>query len=250
MPEDATSYDIVGVGFPVHYYRPPTVVSRAIEALGRLDGISTFAFSVNGSYRGAALNRGRAALTRAGGVELGAFTSYGEDGFYPYAELGALFSPGHPAESELVEAFEFGRALVRAHRAVRRGEAPPEPRPSDPRTHPVYAFERLVTGPRLTRMLYWHLFRVDEERCIRCGVCAKACPVANISWQTGELPSWGRECVLCLNCRTRCPEDAIRCPLDWAILRPFLRWNVHHAWQDPGLDHARAEHRRGNITRL
>jgi len=250
VPDDAASHDIVGVGFPVHWYRPPTPVSQAIAALGRLNGRSVFAFSLNGSYRGAGLNRARAALVGAGGVELGAFSAYGEDQFYPYARLGALFSPGHPTEDELGAAYEFGRQMAATHRGVEQGSQAPAPCPPDPPAHPMYALERLVSGPRLTRVLYSRLFRVDPGRCVRCGICAKGCPVRNISWQRGELPAWGRDCVLCLSCVATCPEEAVTCPFDWAVFRPFLRWNVNRAWRDPDLDHARAELKRGKITRV
>ena len=114
----------------------------------------------------------------------------------------------------------------------------------------MHALERLVTGPRLTRVFYSRLFRVDPDRCVRCGTCAKGCPVRNITWSRGELPTWGRDCVMCLNCVTICPEEAVSCPMDWAFFRLFIRWNVDRAWRDPDLDHARAEFKRGKITRV
>ena len=250
VPDDLASYDIIGVGFPVHYFRPPTVVSEAIAALGRLDGRSVFAFSVNGTTRGAALNRVRLALARAGGAEIGAFTAHGEDNFYPYARHGWLFSPEHPTQRELAAAQEFGAGLVSAHQERRADGTLPVPRPRDPHTHPVHALERLVTGPRLTRHLYSRLFRVDPERCTRCGKCARRCPVHNIAWERGSLPGWGRSCVLCLDCATICPEEAVRCPLDWALFRPFMRWNVRHALTDPELDRVAVVHRKGRFERV
>jgi flavodoxin/NAD-dependent dihydropyrimidine dehydrogenase PreA subunit len=250
VPGDAISHDIIGVGFPVHYFRPPTVVSECISELGRLDGRSVFAFSLNGTTRGAALNRVRSALARAGGDEIGTFTSYGEDNFYPYARQGWLFSPEHPTERELQTAGEFGAGLVAAHRRRRADGTLPVPRSRDPHTHPVHALERLVTGPFLTRIVYSRLFRVDPERCTSCGRCARRCPVRNITWKRGALPRWGRGCVLCLDCVTTCPEEAVRCPLDWAFFRPFMLWNVRHALADPDLARTRVEHRGGRFTRL
>lgn len=247
---DKAPYTLIGVGFPVHWYRPPTLVSRAIAQLGRLDGTPVFTFSLNGTYRGAGLNRARRALLRAGGVELGAFSSHGEGHFYPYARMGAQFSPGHPSAGELDGAFEFGRAVAVALRAMERGDPAPEPRPFDPPTHPMYVLERLLSGPRATRHVYSRFFRADPARCARCGTCAKGCPTYNISWQPGSVPDWGRECVLCLNCVTVCPREAVSCPLDWWVFQPFVRWNVRRALADPGLEHARVEFRHGRITRV
>lgn len=244
-----SSFDLVGIGFPVHWYRPPTPVSKVIAQLEPLNGRPVFAFSLNGTYRGAALNRARRALIRAGGRELGAFGCHGEGRFYPYARLGALFSPGHPTEEDLDDARAFGRSMARAHHAAEAGETVPATLPLDPPTHPMYALERFVSGPRLTRLLYSRLFRVDHDRCSRCGRCAKGCPVSNIEWTRGAFPSWGRDCVLCLLCVTNCPEDAVSCPLDWAIFRPFVRWNVNRAWRDPDLEHAEVRFERGRFIR-
>ncbi len=248
-PSELETYDLLGVGFPVHWYRPPTPVSRAIAALAPLGGRSVFAFSLNGTYRGAALNRARSALVRAGGTEIGAFASYGEDNVHLYTREGWLLSPGHPTEPELEAAQRFGTAMVERHRRRRAGEALPLSRPRDPRTHALYALERLVTGPRLTRILYSRLFRVDPVRCTSCGKCARRCPTGNIAWERGTVPRWGRDCVLCLDCVNTCPEEAVSCPFDWAIFRPIMRLNVNRALHDPDLDREPVVHRKGRLER-
>ena len=51
-------------------------------------------------------------------------------------------------------------------------------------------------------------FTVDEDVCIKCGKCAKICPVDNIK---GTPPAWihnGR-CTCCLACYHHCPVHAI-----------------------------------------
>ena len=51
-------------------------------------------------------------------------------------------------------------------------------------------------------------FTVDEDVCIKCGKCAKVCPVDNIK---GTPPAWihnGR-CTCCLACYHHCPVHAI-----------------------------------------
>lgn len=49
--------------------------------------------------------------------------------------------------------------------------------------------------------------------CTSCGLCARSCPMANITMQSdarGEKrPSWGPACALCLRCYHICPRRAV-----------------------------------------
>ncbi len=50
-----------------------------------------------------------------------------------------------------------------------------------------------------------------DENCIRCGLCAKKCPVQAIQMKEGK-PVWVKEkCVMCLGCLHRCPKFSIQC---------------------------------------
>lgn len=249
LPGDTASYDVIGVGYPTQWYRPPTPVTEAIAALDLLDGHAVFAFCTYATYRGAALNRTRAALARRGGIMLGVFACHGAGKFYPYARRGWGFSQDHPDARDLNEARAFGRRMAEAHATVRSGGTVSVDL-HDPPTHPMYAIERAAAAPWLARTLYWRFFRVDARLCTRCGKCARGCPKRAIVWERGALPTWTPACMLCLNCVATCPEDAVTCAIDWAFFQPFVRWNVWRALRDPALEHARVEFGRGRFTRL
>lgn len=54
-------------------------------------------------------------------------------------------------------------------------------------------------------------FAVAPDRCLRCGHCAKVCPVGNISISECGVPQWlhtGR-CTTCFACYHRCPAHAV-----------------------------------------
>ena len=50
-------------------------------------------------------------------------------------------------------------------------------------------------------------YRVDEEKCIHCGKCAKAC---QMEVNPVENPN-SAECIRCGRCKKACPTQAIQC---------------------------------------
>lgn len=56
------------------------------------------------------------------------------------------------------------------------------------------------------------LLRIDDERCVRCGLCVKVCPAGVIvPGEEGDPPAAARPdaCILCGHCVAVCPHDAI-----------------------------------------
>ncbi len=55
------------------------------------------------------------------------------------------------------------------------------------------------------------VMKVDEEKCIQCGLCMENCPFQ--AWETDEndVPKMkaSYECFSCYNCMVACPEDAV-----------------------------------------
>lgn len=245
LPSDVSSYDLIGVASPTHYFRLPTPVIDALRHLGQLPRRASFAIVTYGTFRGRALNSARRLLRAARLTEIGTLTTHGEGLYLLYLRQGCLTSPGHPTGADLKTAGEFGRSLALRLNAFRGGDPPPAPAKPDPRTHWVYALERMITGPRLSRAFYSRFFHADEKTCSRCGLCAHECPTRNISFTRGEVPTWGRNCIICGTCARVCPREAVRSPLDWAVFKPFARYNVRRAESSPAVECVRVTHRMG-----
>ena len=67
----------------------------------------------------------------------------------------------------------------------------------------------LPAGALLGLLSRWNLLklRIDDEKCIKCGLCTQHCetqahPYPNDQWKSGE-------CVYCENCASICPTAAI-----------------------------------------
>ena len=73
-------------------------------------------------------------------------------------------------------------------------------------SHIVY-----LTAPLLDKFTGSRALRVDDK-CTKCGICCKVCPVQNIS--CGEEVIIGKNCELCLACLHNCPSKAIHIKLE------------------------------------
>lgn len=72
------------------------------------------------------------------------------------------------------------------------------------------------------------LYRVDKEKCVKCGLCAKNCPKENIRIADGKV-KFGHSCDMCMRCSFYCPTDAIRIG--------FLEgWRVNGAYDFAGIE--------------
>lgn len=51
--------------------------------------------------------------------------------------------------------------------------------------------------------------KIDEETCIKCGKCMKACPAAAIAKEGKQYSIIKNDCLVCRACAEVCPVDAI-----------------------------------------
>lgn len=79
-------------------------------------------------------------------------------------------------------------------------------------------FDRLKGGSsylksNILKHLFYGLLITDRkfhvsDACIGCGICAKNCPLQNITLQN-DRPKWNGHCTNCMSCYHRCPKNAI-----------------------------------------
>jgi flavodoxin/Pyruvate/2-oxoacid:ferredoxin oxidoreductase delta subunit len=245
QPPGPDGYDLLGIGTPAYYFRPPFNVMDYVNSLPNLEGLPAFVFVLHGTYLGDTGNVTRQVLARKGAREVGYFHCRGADFFLGYLKEGYLFSPDHPTAEELTQAEEFGRQVA----ASMAGQEYTRPQ-DDPPLAIIYRLERFLVNRWLIRQMYSRLFRVKREQCTACGLCVKGCPTGNITEDQEGRPVWGRSCLLCLNCEMKCPQDVITSPMSWPLFRPIMMYNVRRASRDSTLDHVRVKHSRGRTKRV
>ena len=55
---------------------------------------------------------------------------------------------------------------------------------------------------------YSSKLKIDNDKCIGCGLCAKLCPMKNITIKEHKAVSYDR-CTMCYRCINKCPEQAL-----------------------------------------
>lgn len=244
LPPALAGYDLLGIGFPVYFYRLPVNVLDYVKSLPDLSGMSAFSFLLYGSYIGEAGNIVRRILTRKAAKEVGYFYCRGNDIFLGYLRKGYLFSPDRPSAEELSQAAEFGRKVA----GVVAGQAYARP-PDDPHNL-MRQIESLLLSPRLVKNFHSRMFSVDRKKCTACGLCMKQCPTQNLTADKDGRPVWGHTCVLCVHCEMNCPQEAITSTISWPITQIFIAHNAQIAARDPEIEHVRVELKRGRLRRI
>ena len=58
------------------------------------------------------------------------------------------------------------------------------------------------------KILSDRIFKVDNEKCVRCGTCVSVCSMNNIEIVNNKV-TWNHNCEMCLACIHWCPQTAI-----------------------------------------
>ena len=245
QPPDPRNYDILGIGSPTYYFRPPFNVIEYLNGLPDLVGKSFFVFVLHGTYSGDTGNIIRRTLERKGAREIGYSRCLGADYFLGYLKRGYLFSPHHPQAKEVAQAEIFGREVTAYHASK------PYVKPEyDASPAIIYRLERFLINRFMVRQMYSRLLWVHAEKGSACGLCMKLCPTRNISADSEGRPIWGRNCLLCFTCEMKCPLNAINSPITWRLFWPFMVYNTLRASRDPSLDRVPVVHHSGHAKVL
>jgi len=196
---DATAYEVIGLVYPVYMFGLPLIVAEFLRTLKINPGTYIFSVTTLGGLKGRAHSLARAILKERG-LDLASGFSVIMPG--NYTVLYGAFSEGRQAKI-------FARQKIRMQeildcvRQKKRGIMEEQPF-------------------LLNLLLYKMLYRAGSaqipfsarrfwitEKCTKCGLCAKICPVENIKIQDG-LPIWLAHCQHCMGCLQWCPVQAIQ----------------------------------------
>jgi ferredoxin len=71
----------------------------------------------------------------------------------------------------------------------------------------------------LRAIFYRTVASVDYSTCIKCGLCAKACPTKAVNWAPRSYPTINLKlCTGCSICVSSCPKGSIRMVRKYSVL--------------------------------
>lgn len=198
-------FDLLGVGFPIHFREAPRLVYQLLESLdGR--GRPIFFFATKGLYSGNALSNiacfsaGRN-FNYTGSLEL----------FMPGTDFLILFARQDSLTERLLKHIHSRNISKKIDGFTQRvlaaltAEAPARKWYSLLDDHLV---KKLETKYDDCHRDYIGRFHADPATCIECLSCVRGCPRGNIRLD-GSV-KFGTDCDVCLGCIHNCPTESIQ----------------------------------------
>ena len=191
--------ETVGFCFPTHGWQPPRIVREFISRL-KLKASYCWALTTCGDNMGETMTILNKDLNTIGLQTSATFSVIMPES---YVCLPFMYTDTEAKErAKIAEARKQLPHIIECIRERKEGIEELE-KGGTPR---LYSY---VIGEYFNkRMVHDKKFTVDADACIKCGKCAKVCPVDNI---TGTPPEWNHNgrCTSCLACYHYCPTHAI-----------------------------------------
>lgn len=212
-PADSAKAGTLGLAFPIAMFTAYPLVWKFIEDLPPGNGRSVFMVDTLAGFSGGIVGPLKRVLLRKGYRPTGAKEVKMPSNYSRKEAEGEKDS--HIRAKGLKQAASFARDLISGRSGW--GSFP--------------LFSDIIKGlgynadsPAWRSIRKKFPLAADAEKCTRCGLCEKICPVGNI--RMDDLPGFGDECLFCQRCLSFCPEEAIS-----VIGRSF----VPYRGMDPGI---------------
>ena len=204
-----SDYDYIGIAYPIHAFNAPSNVIKFVKSLKKeTTRINYFIISVSGEY----LRLNESSANRLNGILKR--KNYHLTNHYHYLmPYNIIFRHTDLMAYQMMESAKV-RINKDCYELINHISYIPKK---------VFILGRVVSfvlriehlGARINGRFY----KVDKDKCLKCGLCIKHCPMQNIKLNDLGYPSFQNKCLMCQRCAMNCPESAISIGL-------FNKWKV------------------------
>jgi len=190
--------ELLGFVYPVHAWGPPSIVLDFIRRM-KLTGKKPYVFSLCtcGNEEGHATKILEKALAGKGLSLDSAFTLQMPNNYIVMFDLDQEDWARQKLEEAPSRLSEINEVLKNRRSGVMGLFPGQKPALKSSVVNPLF-----VRFARKTKKFY------ATEACTGCGLCAEVCPIHTITVR--DKPVWGKDCLHCMACIHRCPEQAIQ----------------------------------------
>jgi len=192
-PKNIVPENIIGLAFPVAIFSTYPVVVNFIKGMPKADGTKVFMVDTMGGLSLGLVSHVKTMLRRKGYNTIGAKEFVMPDNFIPSLDKD-LKNPGI-MEKAFLKAEAYAEKLW--HGKTSWHSVP---------VFPAFTFwlsQLVFKIPRFRKKSV----KMDKDKCVKCGLCAKLCPVKNITMR--EYPVFLDKCQLCMRCIAFCSAHAL-----------------------------------------
>ena len=232
-PPALGTVELLGIACPTMYFRPTFAMEGFVARLpAAKKPTPAFLLATAGGEPGAHFFLLAEQVARKGYVALGAHWVIFPESWPPHRALAQRVEKGAPYGEALCRRYpvlrpwlsiawpEIGVPMAEDRERLRRFIARmlekasgfvPEAAPAIRDLHrPMPGFDLMGRMVTLGMAGQYTAPRLVAERCTRCGVCVKVCPVGCITRESKKaMPVFGPGCSGCWSCFQHCPERAI-----------------------------------------
>ncbi len=194
------NYEYVVLGYPVQYSNAPKMVRDFIIRNAALwKGKKVFCLATMGAFSGDGAGCSARLLKKCGATVLGGLHLKMPDSVCD----SKLLKKSREEKIEIIRRAE--EKIERAILQIRSGKYPQNGLGFLP--HLVGLLGQRLWFYGKTKN-YSDKLKIDNARCVGCGVCVRVCPMQNLMLENQVAASHGK-CTLCYRCISECPQQAI-----------------------------------------